>query len=226
MDQSWKELEESYGLKKKSDRFAYILHKFSVDDTPWIPHSLNCIDQWKVVVTPSSNPINDHKIQCICSQYIEHTYYIENQINGNVLIVGSSCICKFGTDEMAETVRSIARQRNNKEKLRRQCFSCGKYRIGLKKPDYINQCKPCYKEKLPFLEIFLFDCATCKRRIIPVNKQDKIKECPDCYREKEQKELAKNPSNCRKCTTCDYLITGPKWKKQCYKCYRESKAQK
>lgn len=228
MEEHWVNLENNFGYKKKSERFSYILYLYSNHnniDQGWLPKGEEYIQQWKVVKNPPKDPINNIGLKCICSQNIEHLYFIENQLNGNVLMVGSNCICKFGTDEMIETVQSLARQRNNKETLRRQCYSCGKYRIGPTKPDYFIQCKPCYQEKRPMLEIFQRECITCKQKNIPINKYDKIQECIKCYTQRQQRELSLDSSKYRKCVSCDYLIASsePWWKKQCISCFRKSK---
>ena len=54
---------------------------------------------------------------CICSQRISHLFYIKNIITNKVLIVGSTCINKFGSYVLDEFVREIKERWKSKDKM-------------------------------------------------------------------------------------------------------------
>ena len=53
-------------------------------------YSEKYIEEWSLY-----KQVNGLPNRCICSHVIDHSIYIKNDINGNILVVGNSCIDKF-----------------------------------------------------------------------------------------------------------------------------------
>ena len=83
-------LKPMWELIKKSmpDKFKIVLLNYSESED--YEEALN---EWLIVSKDCY--IKERHSYCICSNKISRKFYIVNEINGNVLCLGSSCISKF-----------------------------------------------------------------------------------------------------------------------------------
>jgi hypothetical protein len=68
--------------------------------------------EWKCV-----GVIENTSGQCICGHLLNNLYFIQNNNNEKRLIVGSSCVKKFGTKQMIDYVKNAEKLRKDYEKL-------------------------------------------------------------------------------------------------------------
>ena len=110
---------------------------------------------------------------CICSHPITDSYYIINQYNGNILLIGQDCIKKFFPERVQDQVLTIRKGfrkckyckcthksiemlsgycRNclgniKKGSIKRACLNCFCFKIGTTQPLWKKICVACYKTK-------------------------------------------------------------------------------
>lgn len=75
--------------------------------------SLNCeyllsIHEWYLYYSSHEEYGN-----CICNKNIKNLYYIKNKINGNLLLVGSSCIKKIADCDVKTEILKIKKQKDS-----------------------------------------------------------------------------------------------------------------
>lgn len=116
------------GATDKPTRFAAVFLSFSVSDDlveasrEWTTHSID--------VCPGTN--------CVCSKNIAHQFFLRNTVNGNILLIGNTCIKKLPFSE--DLKKTIAKQYAIKQKLQkgieyRKCFRCSDRIIHPSLPD-------------------------------------------------------------------------------------------
>jgi hypothetical protein len=177
---------------------------------------------------------------CCCSQKIEHCYYYQNVINGNILLIGSWCIKKFAPGTRIEKDYDLVR------KVIRTCLDCKKRVICLKivnglcpdcypssrhKQDDKRICLACFQLKKCKFE----RCKKCYRNNYPKHNivvEEDVKTCSDCgeifYAREEWKKVCltcykKNEKTCSLCKETFYARE--KWKKVCLTCYKKGRGK-
>lgn len=118
-------------VQSKPDRFAAVLMHFS---SPSVSYESvryqndyaatydRCLSQWRVHSIISG----DFGFKCCCSQDIEHLHYVRNTDNGNILLVGSSCINKFAPN---------SKMKDDKNRLNKFFYTCR----GCREPTAFNR---------------------------------------------------------------------------------------
>ena len=161
---------------KKEQRFTSMMVEFSSKKDE------DYINEWDVVNNTWDIP---HQDQCICSQEIQNNYFIRNRVNGTVLVIGSECINKFGSEEMKDK-HKVMKKQDTYSGDRRMCVSCCKYMISANAESWKNVCKSCYKNGDKTVSKVYADtnglivCPSCKQ--YKINKEDSWKkECSSCW---------------------------------------------
>lgn len=75
---------------------------------------------------------------CICGHKLGNLYYIKNKINGKTLIVGSSCVKKFGEKSMVDYVKRVEKKRAEKKAKEKRLADNEKYYETLKAEQLSN----------------------------------------------------------------------------------------
>lgn len=117
----------------KPTRFKEVLIYFSKSNI-----FEEAILEWKTTGTNINNPEDIET--CICSQHIENLYYVYNDIVSCTLVVGSSCIEKFGSARMKEDLKIVQKVQRYIGNFR-PCLNCGDNKIqGEDGKLYCNYC--------------------------------------------------------------------------------------
>jgi hypothetical protein len=98
------------------------------------------INDWSVITHNSSNCIE----YCICSHNIEINNHAKNNINGNILVIGSGCISKFRTGNIKTDLRIVSNIRKHTD-TKQLCQACCKHKISEEAQERKTLCKSCYK---------------------------------------------------------------------------------
>lgn len=175
---------------------------------------------------------------CSCSHPINQLYYIINNTNGNILVVGSECIKKLCPEEFQDSMKSLNRAfRSCKQcktfhktttmisglcskcsqvfphKGKKACQKCFRFRIS---ESWKNLCKECYKSRQETRYIEPLNdrkiCISCSQSFIPLKTS--YTKCQECY--DESKDSKKKI--CLSCHQPFYPIQ--EWFPRCLKCYR------
>lgn len=91
---------DSNGKSTPSRIFEYI-RQLSSDSTKSVTE---CITEWEMDRYLES----DTSTYCTCGHDIHHVYIMRNTITGNMMVVGSDCIHKFGSSELNQQARNRA----------------------------------------------------------------------------------------------------------------------
>ena len=123
-----------YGVTSKPDRFEAVLKHFSskINLEREILYS-----EWEIYVAKKATL--DPKI-CICSQIIRDLRFIQNKINGNILMVGNCCIEKLAKNtKLGEQNIDL---NNFCDRVIRECEVCKLTCFALRMRG--NYCEDCY----------------------------------------------------------------------------------
>jgi thymidine kinase len=202
-------------------RFLYIIVRTSNQCTTF--QELG--QQWTIL--NENEETGDTDGYCVCGHQIHEIHFVKNIHNGNILQIGSECIHKFEDEQLSFSIEVIQRRKqyeNNGSGKFRQCRACGKFRIGIKKPDYVTRCKSCYTKDndLRIVDDFR-QCVTCKQNRIPPTDPPYKTQCRDCWIQAQNEEKDDNRP-CKYCLKRKILPTEPKWKTVCISCYRRIKS--
>ena len=136
--------------------------------------------------------------RCICTQRISNLYRMKNVVNAKELVIGSSCVDKFGTDDWKGKARDAT---NESKRITRDCEDCGRrYNKG-------SECYHCSVN---------VRCAGDCGNWIP--KDPKKPRCLECW-----KSLMRTVET-RKCGNCGKGFKPLKhFCTLCYSCYKRLK---
>lgn len=213
--------------KDKPSRFEQVVLKFSEAKTYEL-----AIQEWDSSIASDMSTST-----CICSQEIEDLHYITNRVTGNILIVGSECINKLGTEEMKKDLKTRSTVKNYTGE-KRPCLHCGTH----KKSEGKFYCSSCLSnqtntpsrvvlEEIGLAPCWGLDCDAMIPNIISVNYCDKCDapeslycyscgdwssdkpRCFDCYKKKM-------PIKCKSktCLTMIPYAATTSWKTMCDIC--------
>lgn len=160
VEQVWKR------YRDKPSRFQAII--IAASSNPALPlDDYNiAMEEWVV-----SNEVDGYSDTCICSQEIRRNYHYENVKTGQVIVVGSECIKKFGTEEQ-NSILNIVQRRENYTGEKLMCCSCCLHKVN-RRPRAVPLCETCIKEELllpssDYLTVFGVLCLVCKKnRVMP-----------------------------------------------------------
>lgn len=195
-------LEEIYnqtGVSKKQERFQIIIQCYSTDQS--LPLD-QCLSEWYIIHARKTSQSENFKPRCCCSQDIERLYFVQNSLNGNILLVGGECIKKFGSDSLKterQIISKFYRKCEHCDKLtfftqivggccpncskhaeneKRYCRSC----LRLSKIRNNNwRCNACIEHQKPIIEVFHYQ-KTCQQCRKIVYLYDDVDTCKDCHR--------------------------------------------
>ena len=212
----WDILNQTDGCKKMPERFMAIILTFSQSKEP-----IEAMKEWTNIQNiQNENEKEPQKLfceikQCICSQNIEITYRVKNKLNNNILVIGSSCIEKFGCKELKDLHKAI-KKRDNYGGDKMMCAGCCNHRIaadeswktyctkcfdsGIRKPSDVYKILNQYKE-----------CSMCKKQEILPSSQKII--CYNCS--------LINAKECSLCKEKRLPLDSPIWDKICRECIEE-----
>ena len=240
------ELAINFGHQAMPQRFGYVVLKASVNvaikgpsfdqSNPLIARVLN--EQWNIVTDHDDEEDDGEETTasatatCICSHNITKKYYIRNKLNQNVLQVGCDCLSKLGAGTQLEAeLAAFQAYEKRGERKRRQCLSCGKFRIGMNQPAFKTQCKPCYKEKSSLSPLLvqlhqgktLKQCSVCLQDMMIEPGMEWKDKCGKCYKQSMVTQ-GSIPVVCILCGGRFTALPSEKWKTKCIKCYLGRKA--
>jgi len=217
------ELETQQGHKAMTIRFDYVIAKAS-EKTPELR------SQWEIVTTLL--PKDESSAFCICGHLITRKYYIRNKYNGNILRIGHECIMKLGVDtDLKEDVEAYRLYEQRDKRKRRQCLSCGKYRIGVTQPSFKTQCRGCFRDKSSLNKLLVHlqqegkivkACETCQQEFLIEPEEPWKTKCMACYRISLLGLITQYCNLCGKRFTVN--PNEAKWKLKCTQCYFRGKA--
>lgn len=130
----WTLLKDAGNMTGMPERFTAVILAYSHSKIYNI-----AIGEWSVI-TSNVNNIG----QCICSHKIQINNLVKNKINGNILVIGSECINKFGTGNMKTNYRIVSNIRNYTG-TKRICQRCFKHKISECAENWKTLCRSCYK---------------------------------------------------------------------------------
>lgn len=232
------DLYESCDMDKPT-RFKFILAWFSepsldyreIEGTPDEETMMrDCLNQWSFLSSCYDRGFRQHFDEadevetttketstCACSQYIENRYYFRNKHNGNVLLIGSSCLKKFASET------TMAADYDQVRKILRSCDNCGERTICT---EIVNGfCRTCYPDEITEEDKTI--CLACLNL-----RLCKFGRCKKCYQEEKprlvivdetmkavQQPVVENNKVCQKCKEGFFAVED--WKKICLDCYRQ-----
>ncbi len=205
--------------KKKSELFKLVLVHFSEAkdfDQAILEWNIDSVSD-NLSVHNSISDQGEASSMCICSHEIKQSYYVKNQVNNNILRIGSECINKFMSDNLKEQANILKKQMHYQKtgsQAYKMCGVCHRHNIPIESPSWKNTCKACFKKGDKAEAVINMNnrpCETCHQlRIPPTEPSWKLK-CSTCYK-----------ANCRICTKClkpTIQQNAPKWITMCSKCY-------
>jgi hypothetical protein len=212
----WTILNDTGNMTGMPERFAAVILAYS--------HSKNysvAINEWSVITHNSSNCIE----YCICSHKIEINNHVKNNINGNILVIGSECINKFGSGNMKTNLRIVSNIRKYTG-TKRLCQGCCKHKISEEAEEWKTLCKSCYKNgertaSEQYKQVMNYkQCQQCSKFSIPKDAEDWKTLCNLCY----NKNLSERNDNikyrqCQQCKKCCIPEDAEDWKTLCNMCY-------
>jgi hypothetical protein len=182
------------------------------------------INEWSVINVNSS----EYTEQCICSHKIEINNYVRNNINGNVLIIGSECINKFGSGNMKTNLRIVSNIRKYTG-TKRMCQRCCKHKIPGNAEDWKTLCRSCYKKgertaSEEYKQVMGYrQCKQCKKFSISKDAEDWKMVCNSCYSRilTERVDDCKNIGyrSCQQFKKLSIPEDAEDWKTLCNLCY-------
>lgn len=209
------QLYENTGIFAKPERFQLIIRAYSRDVNQ--PLEI-CMPEWHILFTRFRNSniqgmFGDLPSHCCCSQDIEKLYFVQNSVTGNILLVGSECIKKFGSEALKQERTVIG-------KFYRKCLNCAKSTfftdivgghcsncddsapndkkccracLKLAKIKENNwRCKACIKKQRPYIQIFRYQktCRRCQKTFY--TDADFKDQCIDCYQQRSTQKVFLN----------------------------------
>ena len=160
-----------YGATSKPEKFECVLRHFSSKSD--LERKIY-FDQWKIYVFQKTTL--DPKT-CICSQSIHDLRFIQNTINGNILMVGNCCIKKLAKN--TKLGAQNADLNNFRDRVIRRCKGCPLDCFALRMRG--NYCEDCY-----------WDLEGKKREKIDKGKRC----CAHCF---EKKRISLYTDRCGDC---------------------------
>lgn len=206
-------------LLNPKERFKAVVLWFSTGKILYRSLNPNQIDQvfqnklgeWKLLAI--TNDIDDDaptEHRCCCSHISKEFYYMENQQNGNILMIGNECLAYFGPDAKNALKDLYYKCRHCNMK----CLKADVQTLGRKK-----MCPRCYDSALPERRESHRPCENCGKLSIPLLSPDHHNLCRTCYQEGVQQR------GFRECTNCHQMaisLIEPEWKTLCKACYGQT----
>jgi hypothetical protein len=121
-----------------------------------------CISEWKIILENYSccgcrhgnNDSNVSCVDCICGEKcIYRQFKVKNKINGNILVIGSSCVKKFFKNTLYEEYKE---EKKEIESEKRRAKKNAEYYYNLKK------CTDCFSNILYYPDGAERKCYICK----------------------------------------------------------------
>ena len=194
------------GISQKPDRFQVILRVYSTDMNQSIVQGL---PQWHIIHTRFTGNFGEHPSHCICSQVIERLYFVQNSLNGNILLIGHECIKKFGSESLIAESSIIG-------KFYRKCQHCSKSTFFT---DIIGGC-------CPNCTIYAENTKRCCRSCLKLSKiAENNWRCKSCIQNSKPAIIIYQfRKTCRRCQKIFH--TDAEFKDTCLECYQARSKEK
>ena len=169
----------------------------------------NKLREWKLLAITSDSDVEDEH-HCCCGNISKEFYYMENQHNGSILMIGNECLIHFSPEErnVIKDLYYKCRHCNTK------CLKSDVQSLGRKK-----MCPRCYNDALPEREQSHRPCENCGKLSIAVSAPEHHNLCRQCYLEGMQQ------MGYRECNNCHQMkisLLEPNWKTMCSACYGQT----